>query len=105
MIQSVIFILILVGHVKPDKRNENVFLKLPAVVSRFVSFSDTKKLINIIKLFQGEYRMIFKSMRNCKPVNDKIQFNYYLNKKSDNSTELKGNITALTPIDDSLSVR
>jgi len=51
MIQSVIFILILVGHVKPDKRNENVFLKLPAVVSRFVSFSDTKKLINIIKLF------------------------------------------------------
>lgn len=55
MIQSVLFILILVGHVKPDKRNENVFLKLP-VVSQFVSFSDTEKLI-IFRTINQHYRL------------------------------------------------
>ncbi|XP_060854749.1 LOW QUALITY PROTEIN: uncharacterized protein LOC132932404 [Rhopalosiphum padi] len=82
MIQLVILILIFVSHVKPNKRNENDFLRLP----------------------MGEYRAIFKTIYNCNPVADKIQFNYYLNKKPDNSTEVKGNMTALIPIDDSLLV-
>ncbi|XP_022170333.1 uncharacterized protein LOC111033740 [Myzus persicae] len=82
MMQSVILILILVGSVRSGKRNENVFLKLPV----------------------GEYRTNFKSLYNCNAVSDKIQFNYYLNKKSDNSTEIKGNMTLVKPIDDSLFI-
>lgn len=42
--QPVEFILILPGHVKLEKKNETIFLKLP-VVSRFISFSDTEKLV------------------------------------------------------------
>jgi len=55
MIQSVVFILIFVGHGSPDQRNENVFLKLP-VVSRFVSFGDTGKLI-IFRTINQHYRL------------------------------------------------
>ncbi|KAL5243208.1 hypothetical protein ACI65C_010618 [Semiaphis heraclei] len=53
-------------------------------------------------IVKGEYRANFKSFYNCNPETNKIQFNYYLNKKSDNSTEIKGNMTILKPIDDFL---
>lgn len=36
--------------------------------------------------------------------NEKIQFNYYLNKTSANTTEIKGNFTNSIPIDDSFDV-
>jgi len=44
MIQLVILILIFVSHVKPNKRNENDFLRLP-MVSRFISCNDIGKMI------------------------------------------------------------
>lgn len=45
-------------------------------------------------------------MYNCNPTKEnKINTNYYLNKMSDGSMEVKGNISLSIPFDDNLSVR
>jgi len=45
-------------------------------------------------------------MYNCNTMSqNKINLNYYLNKMSDNSKEIKGNLSNVIPIDDNLSVR
>lgn len=43
-------------------------------------------------------------MLSCQNSLEKIQFNLYLSKTSINTTEIRGNITSLEPIDDSFSV-
>ncbi|XP_022170331.1 uncharacterized protein LOC111033738 [Myzus persicae] len=81
---SVIFVLIFVSCVKPQLKNK----PLP-------------KLTPLI----GEYRAEFKNMYNCNPTKEnKINTNYYLNKMSDGSMEVKGNISLSIPFDDNLSV-
>lgn len=57
-----------------------------------------------INFLQGEFKLIFKGVLRCVPPPDKIKLNFYLNKNSINSSEVKGNITLLVPFDDSLSV-
>lgn len=57
-------------------------------------------------MLKGEYQINLKSIQNCCSTNnDKIHLNYYINRKSDNSTEIKGNITTTIIIDETLSVR
>lgn len=56
-------------------------------------------------LFQGEYRTVFEKLYPCDSTrNYPLQFNNYFNKITSNTTELKGNITALIPFDDTLTV-
>jgi len=52
---------------------------------------------------QGEYRIKFLGILRCSSIqsNEKIQFDYYLNTTSTNTTEFKGNLTYLEPFDDS----
>lgn len=50
--------------------------------------------------------MEVKSTKNCNPSKDgKVQFNLYINKKENNYSEWKGNITLKVPMDDTISVR
>ncbi|XP_016657970.1 uncharacterized protein LOC107883082 [Acyrthosiphon pisum] len=80
---SVIFVLILVSRIKPERTNNKPRLKLPI----------------------GEYRIDIKKIYSCNTTrqND-IHANYYLNKTSDNSKEIKGNLSLLMPFDDNLSM-
>ncbi|KAL5243209.1 hypothetical protein ACI65C_010619 [Semiaphis heraclei] len=81
---SVIFVLLLVNRIKPERTNDKLLLKLPAII--------------------GEYRTDFKKMYNCNTMSqNKITLNYYLNKMTDNSMEIKGNLSNVIPIDDNLS--
>ncbi|XP_022181107.1 uncharacterized protein LOC111041202 [Myzus persicae] len=51
----------------------------------------------------GEYRFVFHTMHPCETTQDlKLKMNLYLSKKTRNITEVKGNLTFLTPLDDSL---
>jgi len=56
--------------------------------------------------FQGTYRIGFKAILKCSNPTIKNHFtiNWYLSKKSANTSEIKGNLTLLFPIDDSLNV-
>ncbi|KAL4120797.1 hypothetical protein QTP88_013418 [Uroleucon formosanum] len=52
----------------------------------------------------GEYRTVFEKLYPCDSTrNYPLQFNNYFNKITSNTTELKGNITALIPFDDTLT--
>lgn len=53
---------------------------------------------------QGPYQIRIKRILSCNPTSHNIQFNFYLDKKSFNSTEIKGNVTSQYPFDDSLYV-
>lgn len=56
-------------------------------------------------IFQGKFTIIIDTICPCESTkNHKIKFNIYLNKKSYNVTEVKGNITMSIPIDDTLCV-
>lgn len=55
--------------------------------------------------FQGKYLVVFDTVFPCElKQHQKIQYNLYLSKKSSNLTEVRGNITVLTPLDDSTIV-
>lgn len=58
-----------------------------------------------LDIFQGEYRVYYKAFLRCqiKSTND-IQLNFYLSKKTANTTEIKGNVTFNKPFDDSFNV-
>ncbi|KAE9525911.1 hypothetical protein AGLY_013960 [Aphis glycines] len=58
-------------------------------------------------LSAGEYRMIITAVYQCaeEPKDLPLKFNIYLNKKSSNTTEVRGNLTSELPFDDSLIVR
>lgn len=56
-------------------------------------------------IMQGEYRVDIKGIYKCNTVdNKKIQFNLYLNKTSATTSQMKGKITNLVPVDDILFV-
>ncbi|KAL4122563.1 hypothetical protein QTP88_014869 [Uroleucon formosanum] len=81
--ENIVKVILNKGHVKPNKKNETVFLKLP----------------------MGEYRMNFKKMYNCNVMRqNNIHVNYNLIKIADDSKEVKGNVSLLMPIDDNLSI-
>lgn len=62
-------------------------------------------VIYFLIFLQGEYIIFYKAVVQCvPPSNNDIQMNFYLSKKSANSTELKGNVTSKIPFDDSLDV-
>jgi len=54
-------------------------------------------------LLQGEYRTVFERLYSC-PSTNLIQWNAYLSKRTSNVTDVIGNITLLTPFNDSLIV-
>lgn len=57
-------------------------------------------------LFQGVYKAVYRAIIQCnKPHSYELQFNSYLSKKTAVITEMKGNVTANIPLDDSLDVR
>ena len=59
----------------------------------------------LLFLFQGEYRLVFDKVYPCgSRTNHSIQYNIYTGKKTSTKTEMKGNITLLTPLDDNLTV-
>jgi len=59
----------------------------------------------LLFLFQGEYRLVFDKLYPCgSRTNHTIQFNSYSSKKTSTTTEVKGNITMLTPFDDKVTV-
>jgi len=63
------------------------------------------KQIYLLFSLQGEYRVIFEKIYPCESTaNHSIKFNLYMNKKTSSITELKGNVTYLIPLDDSLTV-
>ncbi|KAE9528749.1 hypothetical protein AGLY_012324 [Aphis glycines] len=53
----------------------------------------------------GEYRVIFDRVYPCEPTkNHSIKCNLYFSKKTSSITELKGNITSMIPLDDTLTL-
>lgn len=61
--------------------------------------------IFLIILLQGEYRIVVDKVYRCESrKNHSIKFNLYSSKKTLRITELKGNVTLLTPLDDTLIV-
>ncbi|XP_022174004.1 uncharacterized protein LOC111036317 [Myzus persicae] len=68
--------------------------------------SDRSKPLFLPQLPVGQYRLNFLGITRCVSVrsNEKIQFNWYLSKKSANTTEIKGNVTNFIPTDDSLNL-
>jgi len=56
---------------------------------------------DILFIFQGAYRISYKAVLRC---SNPTILNWYLSKKSANTTEVKGNFTLLFPLDDSLDV-
>ncbi|KAF0709455.1 Uncharacterized protein FWK35_00035289 [Aphis craccivora] len=71
------------------------------VVYFSISKAQTKFMPN---LPLGEYRMIITAVYQCEdqPKNLPLKLNTYMNKKSSNITELRGNFTFEIPFDDSL---
>jgi len=57
----------------------------------------------VYSLLQGQYRTVFEKTYTCESTN-LIQFNLYFSKKTFNITEMKGNLTFLVPLDDTLTV-
>ncbi|KAE9528748.1 hypothetical protein AGLY_012323 [Aphis glycines] len=55
------------------------------------------------KKFCGEYRTVFEKIYSCESTNV-FQYNLYFSKKTFNITEMKGNITFLLPLDDTLTL-
>lgn len=56
-------------------------------------------------LLQGKYRTVFERLYPCETTKQhQIAYNLYFSKKSINVTEIKGNITVKTPLDDSIIV-
>ncbi|XP_025202160.1 uncharacterized protein LOC112599458 [Melanaphis sacchari] len=68
------------------------------VLIKFFSLSNS--ITNFMpNLPVGEYRIVFEKVYSCNSTN-LFQFNIYTNKKASNITEMKGNLTALSPFDD-----
>ncbi|KAE9528751.1 hypothetical protein AGLY_012326 [Aphis glycines] len=62
-------------------------------------------MVVIQKLITGEYRVIFDRVYPCEPTkNHSIKCNLYFSKKTSSITELKGNITSMIPLDDTLTL-
>ncbi|XP_022174010.1 uncharacterized protein LOC111036323 [Myzus persicae] len=80
-------------------------LLINLIVFVVVVNSDTRKTLFLPKLPVGNYRLNFLAMTRCDSVksNNKIQFNFYLSKKSVNTTEIKGNISTSIKVDDSIN--
>eukprot|EP00102_Acyrthosiphon_pisum_P022430 XP_016659640.1 PREDICTED: uncharacterized protein LOC107883668 [Acyrthosiphon pisum] len=81
-------------------------LIITLVVFVTVVISDTGKPLFLPQLPVGKYRLNFLAMMRCTsvPSNNKNQFNFYLSKKTANTSEIKGNVTHLEPFDDSLNL-
>ncbi|XP_022174000.1 uncharacterized protein LOC111036313 [Myzus persicae] len=74
----------------------------------FVVFvhSDTTKRLFLPQLPMGEYRVKMVAIIRCEQsqTNNLMKLNYYISKTSINTTDMKGNMTFLIPLDDSLNV-
>lgn len=72
------------------------------IVNELFFFSKNRLLFD---LFQGQFKVVYKAITRChvKASND-IQLNLYLSKKSANTTEIRGNLTLIMPLDDSWTV-
>ncbi|NP_001156651.1 uncharacterized protein LOC107882766 [Acyrthosiphon pisum] len=70
----------------------------------FFSLSESKNNFRP-NLPLGEYRLVIDKVYPCgSRINHSVQFNIYSSKKTSNITEMKGNITFLTPFNDNLAV-
>ncbi|KAL4084174.1 hypothetical protein QTP88_028007 [Uroleucon formosanum] len=70
----------------------------------FFSLSQCKNHL-MPNLPMGEYRIVVDKVYRCESrKNHSIKFNLYSSKKTLRITELKGNVTLLTPLDDTLIV-
>ncbi|XP_060843931.1 uncharacterized protein LOC132923935 [Rhopalosiphum padi] len=69
----------------------------------FIGFYYLVKSKNVFmhNLPLGEYRTVFERLYSC-PSTNLIQWNAYLSKRTSNVTDVIGNITLLTPFNDSL---
>ncbi|XP_015372404.1 PREDICTED: uncharacterized protein LOC107167743 [Diuraphis noxia] len=74
------------------------------VVIGFFSLSQSKYSF-MPNLPVGEYRVVFEKLYPCEPTkNYSIQLNIYFSKKTSSLTEMKGNITSLIDLDDTLTL-
>ncbi|XP_025202193.1 uncharacterized protein LOC112599486 [Melanaphis sacchari] len=74
-----------------------VTMKVFVLITFFsLSYSITNFMPN---LPVGKYHIVFEKMYSCNSTN-LFQFNIYTNKKASNITEMKGNITSLSLLDD-----
>ncbi|XP_050053687.1 uncharacterized protein LOC126549170 [Aphis gossypii] len=82
------------------------FLLVNLIVCVIFVNSDKGKPLSLPQLPYGVYRYNFKGILRCNPTrsNNKLIYEFYLSKKSANTTEIKGNITNLVPFDDSLDL-
>jgi len=72
---------------------------------RYFFIHNHRYIIYLLFLLQGEYRLFFDKVYPCiSGKNNTVQFNIYSNKKTSSITEIKGNVTLLTPLDDNLIV-
>ncbi|KAF0770817.1 ML domain-containing protein [Aphis craccivora] len=68
----------------------------------FLSLSNSKNNF-MPNLPVGEYRIVFDKIYSCESTN-LIQMNLYFSKDTLNKSEIKGNITLLLPLDDTLTL-
>ncbi|XP_060866577.1 uncharacterized protein LOC132942303 [Metopolophium dirhodum] len=52
----------------------------------------------------GEYHLNIEKVYRCESSNYTFQFNFFLRKKTANTTELKGNVTFFKPFDDTIKL-
>ncbi|XP_026813979.1 uncharacterized protein LOC113554366 [Rhopalosiphum maidis] len=68
--------------------------------------SNISKRLSLPQLPFGMYRLNFLGVMRCDsfPTNNKLKYELYLSKKSANTTEIKGIVTNLIPLDDSIDL-
>ncbi|XP_060871264.1 uncharacterized protein LOC132945508 [Metopolophium dirhodum] len=68
----------------------------------FFSLSQSEYLFRP-NLPMGEYKLVYNKLYHCEPKkNNPIQLNWFISKKTSSITELKGNLTFMRPLDDTL---
>ncbi|CAH1714092.1 uncharacterized protein LOC114128780 [Aphis gossypii] len=83
------------------------FLLINFIVSLIFVNSEIYKPLLLPQLPFGEYRINYLGLTRCTAMPllvDKILFNFYLSKKSANTTEIRGNLTNFVQFDDSLNL-
>ncbi|XP_022180187.1 uncharacterized protein LOC111040561 [Myzus persicae] len=80
-----------------------IFIKMLVLFGIFYSTKSQDRFMPNLPL--GEYRTVFEKIYSCETAaNLSIKFNVHVNKKTLSVTELKGNLTYLIPLDDTLSL-
>ncbi|KAF0752510.1 Uncharacterized protein FWK35_00023147, partial [Aphis craccivora] len=83
----IVIVFVLIAFISESNSNSNFMPNLPMISYKIC----------------GQYRTVFEKTYTCESTN-LIQFNLYFSKKTFNITEMKGNLTFLVPLDDTLTL-